>query len=98
MRQRPGRDVLVQKVRFRNVPPFAVGGLVLTLKSHGSIVARHPVSLGELENGVRSVRWKLPRRVKPGAYKVTARQTVVTAGAEMGSKTVSRTSSLRVAR
>lgn len=85
------------RTTISRVPEQAAGGVVLRLQKGRRTVARKAVAIAAPTVGSRGYGWKLPRRVRPGRYRLLA--TMVLAGGPQGAagrKSVTRAATVRV--
>ena len=59
------------------------------------VVASRSIAMRQVENGVRTDRWRLPKRVKAGTYRMVVHVTVIAGGRDPGTVTKDRSVTVR---
>jgi len=92
-----GADVMM-RTRLSHVPEHAVGGVRLMLKTGRRILAKPPVPVRSVHDGVRTDRWRLPPRIGIGQYRLEGHVTVIGLNRARATGSDSRSSLIRLER
>ncbi|MBJ7330403.1 MAG: hypothetical protein JHC95_10930 [Solirubrobacteraceae bacterium] len=72
--------VATAKVRLSGLPATAAGAVALQVTRNGHTLAHRAVAIAKARNGMRTVRWTVPARVR-GQLRLVATATLVSGGA-----------------